>query len=487
MRFLFFLSFLILFFSCSKLDIDLSNVGNYPKANIDYYADPKTKALFDAYLADRLKRRNLPPFRYGAFTVHLYVITEGHLAVPANFDVKVLKHMYESWSIIGINPILSQLGVWIKEAKICRIKSIYGVPNAPGTTNSDDFTTGNLIPGNEDKLDSWVYKDESNYNLTTAATEDGDYGCPTRTGGQSVVAKTDQFRILWHHSIPDVGYSISRFGVLVNRMNHNHGRNLIAHEIGHNFHLPHVVDTYDAPCSISTDPTRIMYTPIFAIANTFAPCETVVAQANIACYTEGGPCVQYPSTTVKIEDPPQDRFNEGLIYLTEKFTPIGCRQTFNFDIKGNRRPFMENFDRKTNLTEQDRLPEKYCDEYGYPASTLIGRGLGKQYDLDSPKSRNLARIWLNVNVSNLPANYTDYGSWDYYCWGSWGLNGDENLDKAICRYTYKYSVGGSFTANNEGCDYRFIDRLQKANNFPIYFTDVDNAKCTAPALPARGR
>ena len=134
-----------------------------------------------------------------------------------------------------------------------------------------------------------------------------------------------EFRVIIMDSLgfsPAIGYSIAAFGRLANRMNSQPTRNLIAHEIGHNFGLPHVNQSYNLPCAYAEDVNRTMFSIIFSTSKEFEPCEYAVSRANILCYMTDpavgdDTCLKYPRETLRWENPPVGEFDRALNILNQ--------------------------------------------------------------------------------------------------------------------------------------------------------------------------
>ncbi len=225
------------------------------------------------------KRSITEPIKFSSLDVDIFVVTSGRLSVnyaelfphypgvsfcngwnrnfareevapPGTyFDYSLLKSMYEGWHAASINPMLSQLGSWVKSARICRIRAPWptkprsghesirysGPPSPPTTagqycidaeskdlrisfndsesgvdrssllnpplTNSEinrilnPVTSQNANSANTTtfrEIDDWVYT-EGDYRLEIdTENEDWQYGCPqsetyTRLVGSSTL------------------------------------------------------------------------------------------------------------------------------------------------------------------------------------------------------------------------------------------------------------------------------------------------------------
>ena len=498
-NFLYTVLVLLLLWNCKQ---ELNPVGNdifhdkgddFKDASSEFY-DPEFMSTYSEYLNRYLKNRGYSQgLKYAAVTVHLYVVRAGTRAVTkAELENSLLEEMYKGWSFISVNPILLQIGVWVKNVVICEIYD-----------HVDDQGGGyyRMGDGNED---NWIY-DSGPRTLKAAPSATTAYGCSYPAG--KVVSSRDEYRILWSKGDSGKGYSVARYGYLVVRMRYDHGRNLIAHEMGHNFGLPHVNSSYEFPCAFAKDPDRTMYTPILPTGFSFDPCETAVARANLECYIDHSTkdCFHY-TNAIAWEEPSytysgkslskDDLLARSRSFVNEEFLPTGCAQSYLIDPR-TRYPIVPPYTQdlislypsatmsnrlgtksyqNTNYTTyypvtgaNSGIPIWYCDSFLMSDPGLI-RTDYVPYRSNSEASRN----HLNRHVT---------GTWRQFCDSKAYSRCDTshcdfNSGTYACFFIRKYGSGDQ-TANQEDCTFRMLNLINEAQGW-LAVRASTNCKANAP-------
>ena len=508
------------------------------------FTDPEFREKYMKEVSDYLRVRGLDAYkdRYASFSLTIYVVSEGLYEVPNDFTDELLEHFYTGWSFVSINPILVQLGAWVKDVEICRIKSPYEQQASLGSTffpHSDDFLYGteaevelspilifrastsdlstptggtptvaptdwSLTPptlsvgeelyislraarGDFFMASAWttpvtitdspisntsidtstsqengeilytmtlnfsngtseqVYftspSDEREiYGFETAADNDSTY-C-SRSG--NITSTQAEYRAIFSIPPEDVNYSVALLRKLVHRMRADHGRNVIAHEMGHNFGLTHTNQSYGSPCSYADDTGRNMHTPVVSTSYKFSTCEAAIARAYTACWIgdhESFNCPKYDTNVVRYEDPPKEKLERGLQYIGETFKPIGCYQTFNFDPVTRKIQYPKGITldrRNTSLTTfkkySEMLPESYCD-WGY-IDFILARYNWEESDYQKSIEENEEkdRLW---NITNFLKDHYG-GTAKLFC----SKNAHVNIGRPY--YTYCNTTTGEY-------------------------------------------
>ena len=206
---------------------------------------------------------------YYALNVEVYSITSGAWGVPAgqaSSDEAALQKMFTGWSSTSVNTVLSQAGIWIKRADIKFV--------ADDKADLDIYDAGgakNIVTGTVGRHFDFVLADGSTHR-SPARSERIVIG---KQGGGASWATLGEVNVFFQH---------------------NHGRNIMAHELGHNFALRHANGA--SGCETANTDGRVMNGTIYPDDYNFASCEIKIARETMNRWLRDYPAV------VRVERPP---------------------------------------------------------------------------------------------------------------------------------------------------------------------------------------
>ena len=326
-----------------SLDTDRSLKGADHRE--DYAVDFRDKERLDRFRADvldEIKRRGLPDKADYAITLHHYVVTTPNMSgidrsfgvarAPYNleYDKRFLDELTTGWGVFSINAIYKDTGIWFKENVVYEIQDpVTGSDANPSEPSRNDWfncAPGGLTSG--EPLTTFEHVD--NFTCTGYAACQGSrdnfvFQLSNPVGSNTQVRSScNEYRILWLRtdSTDDVSYSIALLGGPSVRMAATHGRNLLAHELGHNFNLQHTGDYYvslPSVCNFSTGITYSMYTPILRYSYGFSPCEIAIMQATAKQWLDLG-----AGFIARGEKPSASDMAMGTAFLHSDFGNVRC-------------------------------------------------------------------------------------------------------------------------------------------------------------------
>ena len=347
--------------------------------------------------------------------------------------------------------------------------------------------------------DNWVYGGAGDYRLQASANASTEYGCEYEGG--YTVAKGEYFRVLWSKYPPgDMNYSVAIYGFLLNRMFYNHGRNVIPHEIGHNFGLPHVDQNYDFPCDGGYwSSNRLMYSVIGSVSVDLSPCEAGVVRANIECFMDpdNSRCGYYPGETIRWEDPPAEALGLADLWRSGPMTPFGPAQEYIYDPdtelpivpRSREYPFFSQ-GVWNSLPEELKKKEEYTQKGIDMGSQANPTFIKEYYDADHPKALPAHYCEPLQYVGFVPFQMMfDYHTNKYSWWGgervmyartgnlsyrtychvddAWGISEARSRACYVCKDFYQYDHAPS----QVNCTKRLVNVTYEANGLKPYFTD----------------
>ena len=427
------------------------------------WLDPTWRIPYIKRIKQLLNNRGLNDFSYASMKIHLYVVREGTQQSNDNqINNEILKVMYKGWSPISINPILIQVGLWVREVVICEIV-------APIDERESGFFKSKYR--GDPHYDNWVYRAGGNdYKLRIASGATTEYGCDIQNDGSTdyTIAEAGAFRVLWSGFGT---YSVATYGTLVNRMTRRHGRNIIVHEMGHNFGLPHSNEAPDFPCSGSPSPGRIMYNTIFNDSYQFSPCEVGVVQTNIKCYIDNNPsCNAALPETLRWENPTSSNLALGEKWLGSTFQPVGCTFGAYWDPETRLPVFprTREFPFFSQHVWDNVLPDRLKKREEYEERGVDLRDFLDYYEANDPRA--------------LPPNYCDS-----YFTKDFSIARNRNLEWRYDSYNYLLSIVGNLSFSRlvfckASGDYFSSDRINERcyliNSFGILNQTPSHPKCT---------
>ena len=216
---------------------------------------------------------------YYAMRVEVYSITEGSWAVDADSaatDTAALEKLFTGWSSTSVNTLLSQAGIWIKSIEI-------------------KFIDGDNVASHSDIVVG-TSGDSFTFNLADGG---GTHTSPARRERIVIGKEGDRFSSSWA--------TVAHPNVF---LQYYHGRNIMAHELGHNFALRHV-NTSDG-CETGNTGGRVMNSSIYPDDYNFAGCEIKIARETMSAWLEN-----YPDA-VRVEKPPGRDLAKAIGFFEEE-------------------------------------------------------------------------------------------------------------------------------------------------------------------------
>ena len=311
----------------------------------DYSVDFRDQEWLDRFrteLMDEIRRNGLPEKEYYAVTLHHYVVTTPNMSgkdrsfgatetgADLEYDERFMDELTTGWGLFGINAIFKDTGIWFKESIAYEIQDpVTGSnanPSGPSRNNWFNCAPGGLTSGEP----LTTFADVDDFICTSDAACQGNrdnfvFQLSNPVGSNTQVRSScNEHRILWlrTESTDNVPYSIAILGGAATRMSATHGRNLLAHELGHNFNLQHTNEyyvSYPSVCNFSTGITYSMYTPILSSSYGFSPCEVALMQANAKRWVDLG-----ARFIVRGEKPSASDMAKGTAFFNSDFGDARC-------------------------------------------------------------------------------------------------------------------------------------------------------------------
>ena len=242
----------------------------------------------------------LSKFRFSefyAFNIELYVVTEGTLKVPtgtAATDEEALRKLFTGWSSTSANTILAQAGIWIKEMEIKYVNS--------GSETAGGGEFGDLV---REKIAA----DGSSHKDFVVGTNGQALGFELADGGSHTAPAGKQRIILGIYPPGSGGSSWATLGKPNVFFQHDHGRNLMAHELGHNFALEH---PSSGGCESGNTNGRVMNGTVFPDDYNYANCEIKIARKTMKLFVQ-----EYPDA-VRVERPAGEDLKKAIGFFEGK-------------------------------------------------------------------------------------------------------------------------------------------------------------------------
>ena len=312
----------------------------------DYAVDFRDQERLDRFRADvldEIKKHGLPEKSYYAVTLHHYVVTTPNMSgidrsfgatgegiIDLEYDERFMNELTTGWGLFSINAIYKDTGIWFKESIVYKIRDpVTGSdanPSEPSGNARFDCGPGGLTSG--EPLTTFKHVDDFTCTGDAACRGNRDnfvFQLSDPVGSNTQVRSScNEYRILWLRtdSTDNIFYSIALLGGPSVRMSVTHGRNLLAHELGHNFNLQHTNEYYasfPSLCNFSTGITYSMYTPILRNSYGFSPCEVATMQATAQLWIDDG-----AGFIVQGEKPSASDMAKGTAFFNSDFGNVRC-------------------------------------------------------------------------------------------------------------------------------------------------------------------
>ena len=188
-----------------------------------------------------------------AIDLHVFVTTSGSRALHENSlaaNEKALEKSVMGYSKGSVNTLLLQIGAWIRSSKVYFVNSDTG-----------DFGTMYGKPGSS-KI---VFKENEVIEFVS-------------TSGQTFTSPKGTYRmVVWRQG--GASYAVvGRNGILIQS---DHGRNIVAHELGHNFGLRHSDTSSGCNQGGGGTRTRVMDSVSYSTNDVFDDCEKIIARKTL--------------------------------------------------------------------------------------------------------------------------------------------------------------------------------------------------------------